>query len=174
MEKCLEATEEVEPEEPTIAEATEEVEPEEPNIAEATRSESVPAETSKKMDKSGRTAQEKDGLDKILRRCCRQRSCSYKTTQEHVEAKGKEQEELEGRSAMITVELVKVEAVEEVPNVGDDNVESFPMKETFPYLNSLVAVLRDWWDGLDFQIDLFLTQNSTALKLSRLFTFWTC
>lgn len=41
------------------------VEPEEPNFAEATKNEAV-AETLKKMNKSGRTAQEKDTVDKIL------------------------------------------------------------------------------------------------------------
>ncbi|KAB5514388.1 hypothetical protein DKX38_028294 [Salix brachista] len=46
-------------------EVAEMVEPEEPKIAEATRSEAV-AETSEKMNKSGRTTQEKDALDKIL------------------------------------------------------------------------------------------------------------
>ncbi|KAJ6673527.1 hypothetical protein OIU85_012523 [Salix viminalis] len=46
-------------------EVAEMVEPEEPKIAETTRSEAV-EETSKKMNKSGRSAHEKDALDKIL------------------------------------------------------------------------------------------------------------
>ena len=67
-------------------------------------------------------------LKKQVRRGSRTSWKYQEHVEEYVEAKGKEQEELEGRSAMITVELEKVEPVEEVPNEGDDNDEEWDAK----------------------------------------------